>query len=279
MFDDDARLAAKELDLVLTTRDRGKDNIEDRIPMCGVPYHSSESYIARLLAKGYKVAICEQMEDLRWQKGLVLRDIVRVITPGTVMDSSMLVESKPNYICSVYMDVSGAAACFAEISTGEFYVTAFEDDAAEHLANEIGRYQPSEAILNSGVEKEKEILELFDDRFGCLRQFSDEGFNFFEAAARLCEQFGVQDVDSLGLGDHPAAVMAAGGLLSYLYSTQKTSLKHIDKLEFYTSGRYMELSVQTRRNLELTETILTKERRGSLIWCSTRRTRRWAAVC
>src|SRR5574344_1589064 len=139
MFNEDAKLAARELDLVLTTRDRGK-SAEEQTPMCGIPYHSSDGYIARLLAKGYKVAICEQTEDPALAKGLVSRDIVRIITPGMVIESSMLDEGRPNYIAAVYLDATSGAVCFADISTGEFLLAAFKDDPETHIINELGRY-------------------------------------------------------------------------------------------------------------------------------------------
>ena len=148
MFNEDAKIASRELDLVLTTRDRSKENPEDRTPMCGVPYHAYESYVARLIAKGYKVAICEQMEDPALAKGLVDRDIIRIITPGTLMESSMLDEGKSNYIAAVTTEGGNAAVCFAEMSTGEMSVSLFSDRERDHMINEIGAFGPAEAILD-----------------------------------------------------------------------------------------------------------------------------------
>ncbi len=266
MFDDDARLASKELDLTLTTRDRAKENPEDRTPMCGVPYHSCEAYIARLIAKGYKVAICEQTEDPALAKGLVSRDVVRIITPGTVTESSMLDETRSNYICSVYIDPSGAAVSFADISTGEFCVGSFTENIEEHVKNELVRFSPREAIINFGASETAWLTSFLSDCLGCLCQSADSRFVFFESAARLCEQFGAPDTDSLGLGARPAAVCSAGGLLSYLYDTQMNSLSQINILSTLGSGQFMELDLPTRRNLELTETLRTMEKKGSLLW-------------
>ncbi len=266
MFDDDARTASRELDLTLTTRDRAKENPDERTPMCGVPYHSSEAYIARLLAKGYKVAICEQTEDPALAKGLVSRDVVRIITPGTVIFSSMLDERKSNYIASVYLDASSGAVCFADISTGEFSLASFSENNETHIVNELGRYRPAEAVLNAGASESSAISAYVSSSAGCPFQTADQRFSFMESAALICEQFSVSDLDGLGLGDNPAAVCAAGALLSYIHETQKTDLSHINSLNFYTSGQFMELDLYTRRNLELTETLRSGEKRGSLLW-------------
>lgn len=266
MFDDDARTASKELDLTLTTRDRAKENPEERTPMCGVPYHSSEAYIARLLAKGYKVAICEQTEDPALAKGLVSRDVVRIITPGMVIESSMLDEGRPNYIASVYLDAAHGAVCFADISTGEFLLAAFNEDPETHIINELGRYRPAEAVLSAGAGQSLKIVEAIKSFTSCPYQLSDARFAFMEGAARVCEQFNFPDLDSGNLGSSPAAVSAAGALLSYIHETQMTDLSHINTISFYTTGQFMELDIQTRRNLELTETIRMGEKRGSLLW-------------
>jgi len=266
MFDEDARTASKELDLTLTTRDRAKENPDERTPMCGVPYHSSEAYIARLLAKGYKVAICEQTEDPALAKGLVSRDVVRIITPGTVIDSSMLDESRSNYIAAVYLDSTGGAVCFADISTGEFLLAEFSGDAQAHIVNELGRYHPAEAVLNSGAAAASPVSMIIAALPSCPFQVSDERFEFMGGAARICEQFSAADLDALGLGDKHAAVCAAGALLSYIHETQKTELSHINAINLYTSGRFMELDIHTRRNLELTETLRLGEKKGSLLW-------------
>ena len=266
MFNDDARLASKELDLTLTTRDRSKENEEEKVPMCGVPYHSAEAYIARLISKGYKVAICEQMEDPALAKGIVDRDVIRIVTPGMVIDSSMLDESKSNYICSVYKDSQGMAVCFADMSTGEISATSFPVDGTEHLLNELIRFSPVEAVLNDGAGSDSEITQYLKERLACLVQTDNSRFDFMQSAMRVCEQFNTNSLDSLGLGDDSAAVCAVGGLLAYMRETQKTELQHINTLDFYTEGRYMELDIQTVRNLEILSTLRTMEKKGSLLW-------------
>jgi len=266
MFNEDAKIASKELDLMLTTRDRTKENIDERVPMCGVPFHSSEAYIARLIAKGYKVAICEQMEDPALAKGLVDRDVIRIVTPGQVIDSSMLDETKSNYICSICADPSGIAICFADISTGEICATSFAPDEVHRIVNELGRFSPSEAVISQSVGEIEEIAWFLRERLSCLTEVMNERFDYMQSAMRLCEQFGVNDMDELGLGDEPTVVRTVGGLLSYITETQKTNLSHINSLEFYTDGKYMELDVQTVRNLELVSTMRTLEKKGSLLW-------------
>ncbi|MGE4485495.1 MAG: DNA mismatch repair protein MutS [Oscillospiraceae bacterium] len=264
MFNDDARLASKELDLTLTTRDRSKEDPEERVPMCGIPYHSSEAYIARLIAKGYKVAICEQTEDPALAKGLVDREVIRIVTPGTVIDSSMLEEGRSNYICSVSISPDGSAVCFADISTGEICATSAADTA--HIINEIGRFSPAETVLDDGAESSTGLRSFLRERIGCLTEISPERFNYEQSVTRICEQFKVQSVDCLGLGEDRAAVSCVGALLSYLKDTQKTDLSHINSLDFYSEGRYMELDIQTIRSLELAMSLRSGEKKGSLLW-------------
>ena len=265
MFNEDAQVASRELDLTLTTRDRSKPE-EDRTPMCGVPYHSCDGYIARLIAKGYKVAICEQTEDPAQAKGLVKRDIIRVVTPGTV-DSSMLEGSRSNYICAICMAGDRAGLCFCDITTGKTHATAFDcPDALSHVMNEVGRFSPTEAVLNGDAFAHGELLTLLREKFSCLAQERGEDSFRPEAAASAVErQFGPQAAGTLPR-ENPTALMALGGLLDYLYETQKTDLSHINDLEYYEQGRFMELDLSTRRNLELTETLRGKEKRGSLLW-------------
>ena len=266
MFDEDARVAAKELDLTLTTRDRNVENPDERTPMCGVPYHAAEAYIGRLIAKGYKVAICEQMEDPALAKGLVKRDIIRIITPGTVTESSMLEEGRSNYLCAVYLDVQSGGVAFCDISTGEFCAADFGTDAASHIVNELGRFSPREAVLSAAALETPEIYSFLKKRLGCLIEAGGDRFEFMPSAARVCEQFGAPDTDALGLGSAPAAVCASGALLAYIQETQKCDLGHIRRLELFGDRRYMELDYTTRRNLELTESLRTGEKRGSLLW-------------
>ena len=266
MFDEDAKIASKELDLALTTRDRGVEDPELRTPMCGIPYHSCQTYIARLIAKGYKVAICEQIEDPATAKGLVKRDVIRIITPGTVTDASMLEEGKSNYLGSVYLEGGKGGVAFCDISTGEFCAAAFETDVVSHILNELGRFNPRELVMNAGASEEKEIPEFAAKRLGCMLEMGGSDFEFMPAGARVCQQFDLGSIDERGLGDIPAAVCAAGALLRYIDETQKTDLDHIRDIDIFGGGRYMEMDWATRRSLELTESLRTGEKRGSLLW-------------
>ena len=263
MFNEDAKLASKELELTLTSRDRGKPEAE-RTPMCGVPYHSADAYIARLIAKGYKVAICEQMEDPAAAKGLVDRDIIRIVTPGTVMTASMLEEGRNNYICAVYRDSAGTGVCFCDVSTGECAVTAFDGPGwEEHLTNELGRCSPREAVLSDGAYSDGALVDFLTQRLECRCENGGEARFRPDAARSAVEKQFPGQADALPC---PAALQAVGGLLAYLYETQKTDLSHIASLSWYTAGQFMELDLTARRNLELTETLRTKEKKGSLLW-------------
>ena len=265
MFHEDAKLGSEELGLTLTTRDRNKPE-EERTPMCGVPYHSADSYIARLIARGYKVAICEQMEDPATAKGLVERDIVRIVTPGTAMDDSMLEETANNYICAIYQDSLSIGAAFCDLSTGEFSLTCYDGaDGPEHLQNELGRFNPREAVLSDGAWQQDGLRELLADRMGCRCEHGGEGRFRADAARQLVENQFLHGLDSLPQGES-APVQAAGGLLSYLLETQKSDLSHINTVTWFTGDRYMELDLTARRTLELTETYRGKEKRGSLLW-------------
>lgn len=268
MFDDDAKIASRELDLALTTRDRGVEDPEARTPMCGVPYHAAEVYIAKLIAKGYKVAICEQLEDPALTKGIVKRDVIRIITPGTVTASSMLDESRSNYLCAVYYhqkhDRGGIAFC--DMSTGEFCAAAFPQFAQEHILNELGRFSPREAVLNREASENTAISSFLRDKLCCVTQTLDALFDPEQSEAALCRQFSVDTAAALGLGQLPHAVQASGALLSYLISTQKTDLSYLNPPDLFAAGRFMELDYAARRNLELTETLRSGEKRGSLLW-------------
>ena len=269
MFADDAKLASRELALTLTSRDHGKHAKpeEERVPMCGIPYHASEAYIARLIAKGYKVAICEQMEDPATAKGLVKRDIIRVVTPGTVIDAACLEEKASNFLCGIYIDSQNAGAAFCDISTGKTHLTAFSGpDRVEHVVNELGRFSPAEAVVNDGAASEKALTDALTEKFRCRVENGGEGrFRLAEAERNIRRQFGEEAFDRLPR-TNPAAAMALGGLLHYLYETQKTDLSHINDLDYYEQGRFMELDLTARRNLELTETLRDREKRGSLLW-------------
>ena len=266
MFDEDAKTASRELDIALTTRDRNVEDPEERTPMCGVPYHSAEAYIARLIAKGYKVAICEQMEDPALAKGLVEREVIRIITPGTVTESSMLSEEKSNYLCSVYLGADGGGVAFCDISTGEFCCAAFAEDAANHIVNELGRFSPREAVLSAGAESDTAVRDFLLKRLGVMLETGERRFEYMPCAALVCQQFGYSSIDESDIGHSSAAVCACGALLSYIIETQKFDLSHIRKMDVFYGGRYMELDWATRRSLELTESQRTGEKRGSLLW-------------
>ena len=264
MFDEDAKLASKELDLVLTTRDRTAPE-EERVPMCGVPYHSAERYVARLISRGYKVAVCEQMEDPKLAKGLVKRDIIRVITPGTAIDSSMLEETKNNFLAAVWAEDTGAGLCFCDLSTGELYATQLGGESTRTVESELGRFAPAEALLNEAAAAPG-LCEFLSERLGCAIERRGEDFFAPESAAALCErQFG-KPASALGLDEKPLAAIATAGLLRYLYETQKSDLSHISSIDLYEFGRFLELDYAARRNLELCATLRAGEKKGSLLW-------------
>ena len=263
MFDDDARIAARELDLTLTTRDRNKPK-EEQTPMCGVPFHSVDGYIARLVSKGYKVAICEQMQDPATTKGLVERDITRIITSGTVTESSMLDENRNNYFGSVYSDGGKFGLAFCDVSTGSFYVTTCDDAAG--AASELGRFAPSEVIRGGKGSRCNMIDDALFHRLGCRVDEERPGDFDLDKSAELLEQHFGQTLAALGIAGMSEAITAAGTLLATLLFFQKNDLSHISKLEYYTTGRFMELDMDARRNLELTETMRAKEKKGTLLW-------------
>ena len=263
MFDEDARVAARELDLTLTTRDRNKPK-EIQTPMCGVPYHSVDSYIARLVSKGYKVAICEQTEDPATAKGLVSRDITRIVTPGTVTESCMLDESRNNYMGCICGESGKFGLAFCDVSTGAFFVTLCSDDAG--VASELGRFAPSE-VMRFG---ENVTCQAINDALVlrlhcCIDEGMPAGFDEGEAEAILETHFG-QTTAQMGISSMTPAIVAAAALLKQLLFVQKNELRHIRQLQYYATGRFMELDMDARRNLELTETLRTKEKKGTLLW-------------
>ena len=235
--------------------------------MCGVPYHSADSYIARLIAKGYKVAICEQTEDPAAAKGLVKRDIIRVVTPGTVIDTACLEEGRSNFCAGVYLDEENAALCACDISTGKAHATAFSGPGrVGQLMNELGRFAPAEAVLNENAFFDETLHAFLQDKLHCHLEKLSAGRFQMEGAERLIRrQFGDAALARLPR-DNPAVFLALGALLSYLHETQKTDLAHVDDLEYYRRGQFMELDLTARRNLELTETLRGKEKKGSLLW-------------
>ena len=264
MFDEDAQTAADELDLMLTTRDRNKPP-EEQTPMCGVPYHAANSYIKKLIDHGHKVAVCDQLEDPALTKGLVKRDVIRVITPGTVTDEGMLDYERPNYLCALWLDGRRGGAAFCDVSTGEFCAADFPDFAGDHTLNELTRFSPNEAVLSAGAAASRRVTDFITTRVECMYQVEDAGFEYAAAEQQLLHHFGVSSLEELGLAGCEGAVRASGALLGYIGETQKCDMKHISRLDLFEGGRYMELDYATRRSLELTETMRSGEKSGSLL--------------
>lgn len=259
MFFDDAITASKVLEIALTGRDCG---MEEKAPMCGVPFHAIDSYIPKLIENGYKVAICEQIENPSEAKGIVKRDVVRIITPGTIIDQNMLEEKSNNYLCCTYID-KGFGMCYADISTGDLYVTESislsdfdinSDKRFDLLKEEIFKINPSEIISNTPTG-----VESIDSTLSCCDILS-----YNEYKSLILKHFNVVSLDSFGLSDNNYAVIALGMLINYLYKTQKTSLEQLNKLHFYNVGEYLHLDSGTRKNLELIETVRGKKGQGTL---------------
>ena len=264
MFFEDALIASKELDITLTGKSYGQ---EERAPMCGVPYHSADSYISKLVEKGYKVAICEQVEDPKLAKGIVKREVVRIITPGTIIDNTVLDETKNHYIASVYINKNGYGLAVCDVSTGEFQTTDFPGvNAASKLIDELARFSPSEIICNAAL-KELPLFGEIEKRFSMKPQLCEDWyFSYHSCEKLLCEHFKVHNLEGFGLRNRPICICASGSLMQYLIDTQKNDLSHINQLKLYASNAFMVLDITTRRNLELTETLREKARKGSLLW-------------
>ena len=262
MFFDDALTASRELEITLTGKNCGQ---EERAPMCGVPYHAVESYLNKLVSKGYKVAICEQVEDPKTAKGIVKRDVVRIVTPGTNLDTQALDETRNNYImCIVYIaDRYGVSV--SDITTGDYFVTEIPDSAK--LMDEIYRFSPSEIICNEAFYMSGMDLDGMKDRLG-ITIYSLDSWYFDDDVCRqkLLEHFQVTSFAGLGLADYDCGIISAGALLQYLLETQKNSLSNLTHITPYAAGKYMMLDSSTRRNLELCETLREKQKRGSLLW-------------
>lgn len=266
MFFDDAKTASRELEITLTGRDCGQ---EERAPMCGVPFHAAESYIARLIEKGYKVAICEQLEDPKLAKGIVKRDVIRVVTPGTVIESNMLDEKKNNYIMSIYKKeiYFGLAVC--DVTTGTFLTTKIEsNNNFALLLDELSKYNPAEIIVNKMLFNCKQEIDEIKLRFNAYVNCFDEEI-FKTDVTKLLETYTfiddsekeIKNIDSNNL-----QVPAINGLLDYLNQTQKIKLEHINIIKMYSVEKYMSLNITSRRNLELTEKMNDKSKKGTLLW-------------
>ena len=262
MFYDDALTASRELELTLTGRDCGQ---EERAPMCGVPFHSCEGYIAKLVSRGYKVAICEQTEDPKAAKGLVKRDVIRVITPGTVMEQSMLEEGKNNYICCLYSSDKTIGVCFCDISTGELNATEISGkDSYNKLINQLSSYSPKEILLGGKIIEIKQLPSFIKQKLSAgVELLEDEKFGFTLCSKTASEHFG-SEFDKIK--DKPDVICAVGALINYLKETQMNGLERINQIDTYSESQYMKLDYNTQRNLELTQTMLSKEKRGSLLW-------------
>ncbi len=262
MFFDDALTVSKELELTLTGRSCGQ---EERAPMCGVPYHSVEGYLTKLVSKGYKVAICEQVEDPKLAKGLVKRDIVRIVTPGTNLNMQSLEESRNNFLMCIAHMQNGIGISAADVTTGDYYVTEVED--LRKLMDELMKYQPSEIVCNdaflmSGVD----VADLRGRLHISVNALEPHVFDEEGCKKALMKHFKVNTLIGLGVEDFPSGLLAAGALLQYLYETQKSGLEHFTHISPYLTSKYMLLDSSTRRNLELTETLREKQKRGSLLW-------------
>ncbi len=264
MFFEDAKKASEELDLVLTGRDCGQ---EQRAPMCGVPYHSCEAYIARLVEKGYKVAICEQTEDPAKAKGIVKRDVVKIITPGTVFEANMLEEGRNNYLCSVARVSESFGLCFADASTGELKLTEISgDDTLKRAIDELGRFSPKEVLLSADINC-GQLADFIKTRLSALITVrADDSFNTDFTMPKVLSHFGVISAENLGFAANTAAASALGAAVEYLYETGKTEKLSVNHIDYYTEQQFMRLDLMTLRNLEITETMRTKSKRGSLLW-------------
>ena len=260
MFFDDAIVASRELEITLTGKDCG---LSERAPMCGVPFHSATSYIQKLIQRGYKVAICEQVEDPKSAKGIVKREVIRVVTPGTVIDEELLDDKNNNYLAVVFSDTKKYGFAVSDISTGEIFVT--EISSSDSVINEIARYEPREIILNHNAGKALNTpIEL---RFSITPdEQEDEFFDDTALKGKILAQFNKTDLGELNLADKPCAVVAVGVMLRYLEYAQKQTIGYINTVSVYDVEQYMDLDAATRRNLEITETMRDKQKRGTLLW-------------
>ncbi|MGN0242583.1 MAG: DNA mismatch repair protein MutS [Lachnospiraceae bacterium] len=262
MFFDDAILCSKELEITLTGRDCGQ---EERAPMCGVPYHSYETYLNKLVDKGYKVAICEQVEDPKQAKGLVKRDIIRIVTPGTNISEQAIEDGRNHYLMSVYYEENIIGIANVDVSTGDFTVT--QVGTISSLRDEIFKYEPSEIICNQSLLMSGLDVTLLRDKYHVsVTALDSYYYDETNCVNSIKRQFGVMNLDGLGISEYPDGMIASGVMLQYLHETQKNALVHLKSIRFYTSDEYMLIDSTTRRNLELCETLREKQKRGSLLW-------------
>lgn len=265
MFFEDAITVSKELELTLTGRSCGK---QEKAPMCGVPFHSADGYVARLVERGYKVAICEQLQDPNTTKGMVERGVVRIVTAGTLTDENVLEATRNNFLASVCKDADGTfAAAFVDYSTGELFVTQFKEEAYINLQNEFARFMPSEVLFAEDVAADREIVKLAEETIGAYVSVGDATYYERTAARRaVLEQFRAQNAAEVGLTDADPMICAVGSLISYILYTQKTDISHINRVQVYKIGEFMDVDVSTKRNLDLVQNMHSKGKRGSLLW-------------
>lgn len=265
MFFEDAKTASRELEITLTGRECGQ---EERAPMCGVPFHAAESYISKLIEKGYKVAICEQLEDPKQAKGIVKRDVIRVVTPGTVIESNMLDEKKNNYIMSIFKSgvYFGIAVC--DVTTGAFYASRIEqDNNFATLLDELAKFSPAEILVNKQLFETSDEIATIRRRFNLyINNYPDELFK--NNKETILNNYIVTEDNSKidNLNDYSFEIPAINALLEYLTQTQKIKLEHINEIKIYGINKYMSLDISARRNLELTERLQDKAKRGTLLW-------------
>ncbi len=261
MFYDDAKLVSAELDMTLTGKDCGQ---AERAPMCGMPYHSCDGYIARLVANGHKVCVCEQVEDPKSAKGLVKREVVKIITPGTVTDSNMLDSSKNNFLCSIVSDGKTVSLCFADVSTGELFLTTIDSFVEQDIINELSRFTPKEILCQQRLADFKEFSFYCKERINALVSLTDFNYSIADTAKKIMSHFNVSSLTDLNI-ESETALCALNAVLEYAQETQRCDIGFLNKLEVYSKNQFMELDISTRRNLEITESMRHGTKQGSLI--------------
>jgi DNA mismatch repair protein MutS len=266
MFFEDALTASKELEITLTQRDCG---MAEKAPMCGVPHHVAETYISRLVEKGYKVALCEQVEDPKVAKGIVQRDVIKVVTPGTITDQAVLDEKTNNYLVSIYFDNLGVGISYVDNSTGEMYTTEFLGESSQNntfLIDELGKILPSEIICNDAINSNEKLLKILQRTINpYINDYKEDDIKKDNLESIVINHFNGKSLEDLGIDNKIYSIIATSKLIEYLYKTQKSSLEHINNLSYYRPNNYMILDINTRANLEIHETIIKRDRKGALI--------------
>ena len=266
MFFEHAKTASSVLELTLTGRACGNG---EKAPMCGVPFHSADNYIAKLVKSGYKVAICEQVEDPALAKGIVKRDVVRIITKGSIIENNMLDENKNNYLTSIFTNETGAGICFVDVSTGTLNLTCFsgEDDIESGIVNELGVYSPSEIIINKKTAAMESVASFISKKLEASCELPDDDYFDLNDCLGVCTgHFGADKINALGLQSLPAAIISVGSAIKYLKNVQKNDLENIREINLYSENQFMKIGYSTKRDLEITETMRSREKKGSLLW-------------